>query len=374
MRRMGALAALLAAGLLAGCGKAALPYAREMGDMALLRTMGVDAEENGVRVTVSTGRRAACLQAERQPPLSLSAQGSSLSAACLAAQGLSDSYVFYGYVDQLLLGEGVALAGIEPVLNYFARDVELGLGAQVWMIRGAGAQAAVEAGGETGVEARLSTLQTDSEMGAAGLTRTAGEVFTDLLELGCAYLPALEIANPEQTGGETVLMEAGYGVFQDGRLAGYLDGESAKGLELLLGHTAEDVVEIGLPSGQAVARIVGATVRCEPVFQGGDLTALRLFCRASAELAEFHAPLDEAELRLLREQLERRERTRLQRTMGQLRGWGLDCAGLSAQVRQAHPNRWNAIEDDWPQLFSTIPLEISVEISVARAGGGAERS
>ena len=45
MKRMGAAAVLAAALLLSGCGKAALPYAREMGDMALLRTMGVDAEE-----------------------------------------------------------------------------------------------------------------------------------------------------------------------------------------------------------------------------------------------------------------------------------------------------------------------------------------
>ena len=43
MKRMGAAAVLAAALLLSGCGKAALPYAREMGDMALLRTMGVDA-------------------------------------------------------------------------------------------------------------------------------------------------------------------------------------------------------------------------------------------------------------------------------------------------------------------------------------------
>ena len=59
MKRMGAAAALAAVLLLSGCGKAALPYAREMGDMALLRTMGVDAEGDRVRVTVSTPASAA---------------------------------------------------------------------------------------------------------------------------------------------------------------------------------------------------------------------------------------------------------------------------------------------------------------------------
>lgn len=108
------LTALALAGmlLLSGCSATLLPYAREMGDMALLRTMGVDAGEGDyqVEVTVSTGKRAYGLQGESQPSLVLSAQRESLSAACLAMQGLSDSYVFYGYVDQLLLGEGLIQA------------------------------------------------------------------------------------------------------------------------------------------------------------------------------------------------------------------------------------------------------------------------
>ena len=63
---------------------------------------------------------------------------------------------------------------------------------------GGTARAAIGAGGETGGDSRLSTLQTDSEMGAAGITRTAGEVFSSLLEQGCAYLPALRAAGAEE--------------------------------------------------------------------------------------------------------------------------------------------------------------------------------
>lgn len=73
-KRLAPAALAVAAALLAGCGTTALPYAREMGDMALLRTMGVDAgeKEGDLRVTVSTGKRAAGLQGEGQPPLILS--------------------------------------------------------------------------------------------------------------------------------------------------------------------------------------------------------------------------------------------------------------------------------------------------------------
>lgn len=370
MRGIKAAACAAAILLLSGCGNAALPYAREMGDMALLRTMGVDAEGEGeVRVTVSTGKRAVGLQGESQPPLVLSARGRSLSAACLSMQGLSDSYVFYGYVDQLLLGEDAALAGVEPVLDYFSRDVELGLGAQVWIIRGERAQTAVAAGKETGVDSRLATLQTDSEMGAAGMTRTAGEVFSSLLEQGCAYLPALQVTEPEEGTGETVLLEAGYGILRDGKLVGYLEGEGAKGLELLTGQTAEDILEIELPSGQAVARVTDSVLRCEPVFQGDELVRIRLNCRVITELAEFHTPMEQSELEQLKKALEERESLRLQRVMDQLRSWGTDCAGLGRQIAQANPARWGAIGAEWERLFTTIPMEISVQVTLSRTYG-----
>ena len=211
----GILAVILAGSLLlTGC--SGLPTSREMGDMALLRTMGVDSASGAVEVTGSTGPRARGLQAEGEPALVLSAQGESLSAACLAMQGLSDNYVFFGYVDQLLLGEGLAKSGVMPVLDYFARDTELGLGAQLWLVKDSTAGNAVESGGEEGIEGRLATLQTDGKLGVAAISRTVGEVYTDLMELGSAFVPAVVCGE----GDDTTLMEAGTGVLNDGRRLG----------------------------------------------------------------------------------------------------------------------------------------------------------
>ena len=190
-KRLAAAVLAVSAALLAGCGKAALPYAREMGDMALLRTMGVDTgEKDGdLRVTVSTGEAGRGAPGEGQPPLILSAEGGSLSSACLAMQGLSDSYVFYGYVDQLLLGEGLALEGIQTVLDYFAQDVELGLGTQLWLIRGDTAQGAVQAGEENGWTAACPPFRRTARWGRRASPARWGETSAALLEWGSAYLP-----------------------------------------------------------------------------------------------------------------------------------------------------------------------------------------
>jgi len=287
--------------LLSGCDR--LPAAREMGDMALLRTLGVDASREGVAVTGSTGPRAKGLQAEGEPALTLSADRESLSGACLAMQGQSDSYVFFGYVDQLLIGEELAREGVRPVLDYFARDSELGLGAQLWLVREATARDAVSAGGDQGVDSRLETLQTDSKMGIASLTRTAGEVYTDLLELGSAYVPTLSPAGDETA----ILTERGYGILKGDTLAGFLEGEAAQGLELLAGGPSSHILTAEL-AGQAVSvKMPSACTKSELEFLEDTPTSLKLTCKIEANLSEYRQRPNGDELEVLRAALEVQE-------------------------------------------------------------------
>lgn len=343
--------------LLSGC--SGLPAAREMGDMALLRTMGVDTSPAGVAVTGSTGPRAKGLQSEGEAALTLAADRESLSAACLAMQGQSDSYVFFGYVDQILLGEDLAERGVRPVLDYFARDSELGLGAQLWLIQGATAREALSTGGDQGADSRLENIQHDSKMGIANLTRTAGEVYADLLERGSAYVPALTPA-----GEGAVLAESGYGILKGETLLGFLEGEEAKGLELLAGGPSADILEAGPPSQRASVKITSAHTRSGLEFYGDAPSVLRLVCEIEARLSEYESRPDESGLLRLRTELEARERNRIEAALVRLQAWGTDCTGLGAKAGVAHPARWQRVQESWPEWFGRVPVEIRVEVKI----------
>lgn len=343
--------------LLSGCDR--LPYPREMGDMALLRTMGVDQEGDALLVTVSTGPRARGLQGEQEPALMLSAQRPSLSSAALALQGQSDGYVFFGYVDQLLLGEDLVRQGVTEVLDYFARDVELGLGAQLWVVQGDTAQAAVASGGEQGVEGRLTSLQTNGETGAAAVSRTAGDVYSDLLEQGASYAPALVRAGED---GKT-LMGGGYAVLKGDALVGFLQGEQARGLELLDGKPSADVLEVEVPKERAVVRITGAVTLCR--FRSGG-EGLSVTCRVSAQLAEYSRLFTQEEMEQIREQIRERETARIQAALTQLRSWEADCAGLGPQGALFSPGEWNNLKEDWPRNFSRQEPELTVQVGLRR--------
>ena len=351
-KKSGACAALAACLLLSGC--SSLPSPREMGNMALLRTMGVDRREQGVAVTLSTGLRARGLQGEQEEALVLAAEGASLSAACLAAQGGSDGYVFFGYVDQLLLGEELAWSGFTAVLDYAARDNELGLGARLWVVRGDTAGAAVRSGGKQGVDSRLDTLRMDGELGAALQARRAGEVYTDLLEWGSVYVPALSLE------GEGPLEERGYAVLERDGLAGFLDGEAARGLELLTGGAKLDVIE----AGDRTLRVTGAETSARLVWDGPVPAELALTCRVTAQVAEYSSAPGREELAGLGAMLEKREADRLRLALKQLQDWKTDCAGLGPRGGLSSPGRWAAVREGWPDLFSRLPVRLRVQVDL----------
>ncbi|MGE4276835.1 MAG: Ger(x)C family spore germination C-terminal domain-containing protein [Lawsonibacter sp.] len=343
--------------LLSGCDR--LPYPREMGDMALLRTMGVDREEDALLVTVSTGPQASGLKGEQKPALTLSARRPSLSSAAVALQGLSNGYVFFGYVDQLLLGEELTRQGVTEVLDYFARDVELGLGAQMWVVRGDTAQTAVSSGGDQGVESRLASLQTEGETGVTAVSRTAGDVYSDLLELGASYAPALVCTGQDKTD----LMDGGYAILKGDTLVGFLEEEQARGLELLEGKPSADVLEVAVPNERAVARITGAVTLCR--FRSGG-EGLSITCRVSAQLAEYSRLFTQEEMEQIREQIRAREASRIQGALTQLRSWEADCVGLGPWAALFSPQQWSGLKEDWPRNFARQEPELTVQVNLRR--------
>lgn len=203
--RTAALAAALVLTALWG----GLPRGRELGDMVLVRTIAVDRAEEDWVVTASTVRRTRGLPEEGQTSLTLSARGSHLAEALEGLERLADREVFFGYADQLLLGESAARAGVLPILEYFAADRELGVGAQVWLIRGR-AQDVLTGGGEEREQTAL-TLPEDEDSGEDVPPCSVGEVLTRMLEEGQARVPALE----ERAG---ALLGTGYGVLDAGGL------------------------------------------------------------------------------------------------------------------------------------------------------------
>ena len=376
MTKRSAAAVCLALALtLTGCGSRSwLPYAREMGDMALLRTLGLDGGPGAVELTASTGARVSGMSAQQQEALVLSAEGDSISQACLAVQSLSSETVFFGYVDQLLLGEELARTDVMQALNYLAGEVELGLGAQMWVVQGASARDAIQSAGEEVSAQRLAQLQADSELGVAELTRTAGELLTALENGTSTYLPALTLAQAQEGDGgedaERVLAQAGYGILRQGRLVCFVQGDAARGLELLEGQVPAQVLVLHLEDGTSASlRVTASKVSCTPAFQDGRVTGLVIHSWLNARVIESDRAMDQKDVVQLCRLLEEQEGAGMVRALALAQYWDADFLDLMRQAGLAAPDRWEQLQEQWSAAFRSLEIQVEVVGAVEREFG-----
>ena len=330
-----------------GCGKG-LPQAREMNNMALMRTMAVDRGEtrDKVLVTVSSARRSRGVQGESEPPLVLSAQRETIAGACRAIENMSENDVFFGHVDQLLLGEDLARSGgIFHALEHFNRESELGLGAQVWIVRDKLAQMVLQAKEEQGIEPRLTALIQDNRLGIAGMERTAGAVLSKVMEKECPWIPALGL--DEENGS---LWEMGYGVLKEGNLVFWVEGDAARGLELSQGYPGGELIEL---SG-GVAQLDSAALTCIPVLKEERLVGLELDLRLLGRV-KLSGTLGG---KGLEEGVQERAAGWLNAALTLAQESSVDFMGLKRMAGSSRPEEWKNISEQWESVFPELEIQV----------------
>ena len=369
------LAAAACAALAGSAPLDALPYAYEIEDTVLLRTLGVDVGTqslDGVGVTASSGERPAVGDSPGQAGVVLSAQADTVSAARTMMQSYGKDELFFGDVEQVVVGEGLAQRGLDDLLALMARDPELRLEARLWVVRGGSASDVLFGGEESGgVDDRLDAMESNADQGAATLPRTAREALVDLARSGTTFLPALA-QGPSRPGdgaeGDTTVSTAGYALFRDGALCGWAAGEEAHGIHLLLGRADGGLLECAAPDGARVALLLtGVRTGYTPIFRGGAHAGLEVKCKVEARLAEVRGgdALSREELAWLEAETARLCRTRMETALSHSRALEADYLNLRQRAALSAPWRKDELEQDWEEDFPGLTFTVNVQVKVA---------
>lgn len=353
---------MLMLSLLSGCEAGdVFPYARELGETALIRTVGLDAWGDEVLLSaVAEGDGGY-----------LSASGVSVAGAARAVQSLGARYVYYGHANRLLLGEEMAVRGVAEVMDYLAREPQLGPGMQLWVVRDGTAAQAVET---AQVSQHLDRLNVDRRFGASSVSCSAAQLMSVLARRGSVCVPALRVLPPRSgdggEGGERTLVPEGYAVLRQGKLVGFTDEETSRGIELMQGENGGGVVVLKLDDGTAVSLVTDdARVRCEPVFRGGEPVGIEIVCRVPARVAQTGRRLTERELDEVEWRLERLLGERAIRAVELSQYWDADFLDLERRAQLAAPHQREAIDEQWPTAFRSLALRAEVLVRLERSVG-----
>lgn len=348
-----AVVCMLSLLLLSGCG-AGLPHARELGGMSLMRTMGVDFDEDrAISVTVTTAHRDEDTSGKEKPVI-LSAKRETLSGACRALRSKDEESVFLGHIEELVLGENIAAqGGVEEILRYLADDSQLGLGLRVWLVREENAQTVLGNKDTENSSRHLGQLPVGSDLGIPGMERNAGAVLTDLLEGRAAWIPALTLTGE---GEERSVLVWGYGVLDQDGLCGWITGDAARGLELACGYPGSELLELE----QGTVRLRSVTLDCIPVLEGETVTGLRLDLRLTGQVEELLGG-DTSKLQM---QVEERTLRYVRAAVEQAQRENRDFLGLNMLAGLSAPEVCDQIRVQWPERFAELEIDIQCKATM----------
>jgi spore germination protein KC len=369
--------------------------AREVEQLALVAAMGVDLEENGLKVTAQIiiasggGGDPGGGGGSEAPVWITTAKGASLAEAIFNLSMNLSKRPFFSHTYVFVMGEAYAREGIDEVIDWLSRERQMRD-----RIRIAVAQGTAE----------------DILMIEPKITELAGEYLEEVLRLGedtgfvppsqflsvsIAYanqprmqiwIPVLKPQAAEESGGSSgqespsegsdgkedkkpnAVELAGSAVFRGDRMVGSLDIYETRGIAWLTGSVSDTLLAVNRVEGQVTQRVQYARVR----YQKGQGEALSLRAHVAQDGKLQSWPLKEqgvtptilAQLQNhLAEVMEREIRGALERLQKE---FNADCAGLGEKLRRLDNRRFMQL--DWEEAFPDLVLELEIEAFYRRIG------
>lgn len=386
---------------LSGCSSIYSNY-REIQQLMVVQTMGIDREKGGVQVSM-----AAAAEASGGGPRRMSAQGSTITAAIDRAYKLSyEEEIFFSHVNHLLVGEAAAEEGLDAFLDYVSQSPTMRIDIPLYIVRGSTAnQAVMEVGDSSkGISEVMQTVHESFASPSNSRVFTVADTINSLLRYGSALVCAVECVpssesvspgksasaqgggeqnaqqgeeqNPQQeegqnaqdkTQGETPLMAvpAGYAVIRDGKLCKFIEPEEAAAVGLLTGSLPITDITVTDRNGKdASLELNQGSAEITPVWGGkGQLKGLNIQAQVSASVLEtdnWQQGSSNEYINHLTAQLESAVSQRLSSLLRTSMKLKADFLGLAGQVERKSQENYRLMSQRFSELLPGLELQITV--------------
>ena len=394
---------------LSGCGSIYSNY-REIQQLMVIQTMGIDREKGGVQVSM-----AAAAEASGGGPRRMSAQGSTVTAAIDRACKLSyEEEIFFSHVNHLLVGEAAAEEGLNTFLDYVSQSPTMRIDIPLYIVRGGTAnQAVMEVGDSSkGISEVMQTVHESFASPSNSQVFTVADTTNSLLRYGSALVcavecvPSSESVSPgkaeseqqssgqsvqggegqsaqqgeeqkpqaeegqngqDKTQGENPLMAvpAGYAVIRDGKLCKFIEPEEAAAVGLLTGRLPITDITVTDRNGKnATLELNQGSADIVPIWGGkGQLKGLNIQAQVIASVLEtdnWQQGSSNEYINHLTAQLESAISQRLSSLLRTSMKLKADFLGLAGQVERKSPENYRLMSQRFSELLPGLELQITV--------------
>lgn len=350
-----------------GCSQSSLfSNYRPIEQLKLVHTMGFDLHEDGLELSVCSGEQ------DGQGLTRLSCTGKNISDCLAKLQSYSEkTELYYSHNRYVIVGEDYARQGLEDIMQYLESSTQLRSDLPLFIVKGGTAKELVlhSGGKEQGVHDVMEAVLRDCEQQGSGYPFTCGDIGSFSAEYGSALACALSVTKTKDTDptaedDETTPVAAGYAVIDMGKLADYIDRDTARGVNLLIGELATQPITLTV-SGQPVSlRFTKIKTALEPVFgDTGVMTKLTINLQAEASLEE-----TEGDRHIDRERLNRSVSNIIEQWMNEIlmtmRETQCDFLGFGPRVAIRYPVQMTKSPIPWTEQLKTLAMTAEVRCTV----------
>ena len=360
--------------VLTGCDHGGSIYSnyREVEQLQLIRTLGVDPAPEGLRLTVSSGKTG-----EDGSSTLMSRPGESIALAVEDLQHYSSSQeLYYAHADYFLFGEEAARQNIHEVLGYIERSASIPMGVGLFVVRGGSAEELMTGSGSDSydVSETLSSFERVEKRHGHTYVFTCTETARALSESGAALICALSAQPLEGSvygqDAEVTAVPDGFGILSDGKLAGYISAKDALAACLLTDNAGLASLAVSDGDGGAVTLTLNKnSVEFHPVWVNNSLERVDVRVSVDARIIEMsrpHAVTDKSFLDTLGTELKKELTRRVEAVLAQESALGADFLGLGSKLREQDFTRFQDMDPAWEDAVKGLDFQVNVDARIGR--------
>lgn len=302
-----------------------------------------------------------------QPSWVVGTTASTMQTASVAANLRLFRPIFYGHQRVLIIGEDAAREGLEPILDFFERDVRASRKIRVAIAVGRARDVLdITPLLEPLTSIYLFRLLQSMPFKSFGWDATLNDVMIALHQSGDAVISRLRASKMEADAG-------GAAVIKNWRLVGWLEDMETQGYSLALGRSRVGVVSIPIPGhiSEELSYLYRRVQAQTKVNTQGELPSFDIGISLEGSITEetsfveFSSDFIRWAEQALAEEITRRVRAAIDLLQKQ---YQVDSLNLGHQLEMANLQLWRKLSPDWDSIYPRLPINVKVRVKIRRTG------
>lgn len=361
--------------LLTGCSEAGGIHSnyRDVEQIQLVHTLGLDFDSTGVTVSVSSGN-----SPENPSPSVMSCHASSISMAMQEIQNYTaQEEFFYAHTRYIVIGESTAEHVMEDIIDFIERSPQLRMDSSLFILKNAKALDLITAATNSQYEITevLESIERNVEITGDSKVSTCTKTAQSLATSGSALISAISIAQTEDhvfsEDDTSIALPDGYAFLKDGTLLGFLDPDISVGANILKGTIGRSLLYLTDNHGDPVTvQLNGADASFTPEWDSdGSLKTIAVSVNATASVVELTAKAnlyDENYLTALDKELSKVLFHRISSVLQASRAYKTDFLELGRTIRLQEPVRFDTMPEEWIDVLPDVRFTLSVKGNLDR--------